>query len=117
MSESDIVEMLRHCPRDWHPSVVAEKAADTITALRPEVERLTGELSIWKSVFPDIAPERILPDRSKLEAEHSKFKEILQRSIMYLQQTPLIDDVIKALNSTIVSSPTPQADESENMPQ
>lgn len=31
-------------------------------------KRVNEELEIWKSVFPDIAPERVLPDRSKLEA-------------------------------------------------
>lgn len=34
-----------------------------------EIAALREELSIWKSVFPDIAPESVLPDRSKLEAE------------------------------------------------
>ena len=28
------------------------------------IAELEEELSIWRSVFPDIAPERVLPDRS-----------------------------------------------------
>lgn len=31
------------------------------------IAELEEELSIWKSVFPDIAPERVLPDRAELE--------------------------------------------------
>ena len=31
------------------------------------IAELEEELSIWKSVFPDVAPERVLPDRAKLE--------------------------------------------------
>lgn len=42
-------------------------AAELLTA-RAEIARLTEELDTWKSVFPDIAPERVQPDRSKLEA-------------------------------------------------
>lgn len=52
--------------------------ADEITALRAEVERLAEELSIWKSVFPDIAPERVLPNRSKLEAENERLRAALK---------------------------------------
>lgn len=46
-------------------------------ALRAEVERLKEELDIWESVFPDIAPERVLPDRSLLEAEVERLRAAL----------------------------------------
>ena len=52
---------------------------EKITRLRAENERLTEELSIRKSVFPDIAPERVLPDRSKLEAENERLREALRK--------------------------------------
>lgn len=66
--------------RDGYEEVIAairshyEPIADIITSLRAEVERLKEELDIWKSVFPDIAPERVLPDRSKLEAENERLR-------------------------------------------
>lgn len=46
------------------PSLLA--FVDRLTA---ELGKAEEELSTWQSVFPDIAPDRVLPDRSKLEAE------------------------------------------------
>lgn len=38
----------------------------TYDALRKRLAEAEEELSIWRSVFPDIAPERVLPDRRLL---------------------------------------------------
>jgi hypothetical protein len=46
----------------------------TYDALRKRLAQAEEELSIWKSVFPDIAPERVLPDRSLLHAEIKKLR-------------------------------------------
>jgi hypothetical protein len=46
------------------PSLLA--FVDRLTA---ELGKAEEELSTWQSVFPDIAPASVLPDRSKLEAE------------------------------------------------
>jgi hypothetical protein len=75
----DIVERLRNGEPDEHcnDSLCAE-AADTITALTAEVERLREELDTWKSVFPDIAPASVLPDRSLLEAENERLRAALE---------------------------------------
>ena len=40
-----------------------------------ERDEARKEIEIWKSVFPDIAPESVLPDRSKLESELKKAQE------------------------------------------
>jgi hypothetical protein len=42
-----------------------------------EIERLRDELDTWMSVFPDIAPESVLPDRSNLEKEIERLREAL----------------------------------------
>jgi hypothetical protein len=34
-----------------------------------EIEKLREELSIWRHVYPDIAPEKVQPDRTLLLAE------------------------------------------------
>lgn len=67
MSDS-LVERLRSLTHGRQTSI---EAADRIEALEEE-------LSIWKSVFPDIAPERVLPDRSLLEAENERLRAALQ---------------------------------------
>jgi hypothetical protein len=43
-----------------------------------EIERLRGELGIWKSVFPDLAPNEVQPDRSSLlqEIERLRTEEV-----------------------------------------
>ena len=44
-----------------------------------EIERLRDELDTWMSVFPDLAPESVLPDRSNLEKEIERLRETLRR--------------------------------------
>lgn len=62
------------------PSLLA--FVDRLTA---ELGKAEEELSTWRSVFPDIAPASVLPDRSKLEAEllamveeNARLREALQ---------------------------------------
>lgn len=60
--------------------------ADELLKLRAENERLREELDIWKSVFPDIAPEQVLPDRSAEQAELARLRaenETLKQSNIY----------------------------------
>lgn len=70
------VERLRAggCARDQTTTQYCAEAA----RLAAENEKLAEELSIWKSVFPDIAPERVLPDRSKIEAENDRLRAALE---------------------------------------
>lgn len=56
--------------REEYRKKIAEQAS--------EIERLREELSIWKSVFPDIAPRSVLPDRSLLEAENARLRAALR---------------------------------------
>jgi len=46
----------------------------TYDALRKRLAAAEEELSIWKSVFPDIAPERVMPDHSLLHAEIKRLR-------------------------------------------
>ena len=58
----------------------AREALAELAALRAERDELREELSIWKSVFPDIAPESVQPDRSKLEADLASLRALLVRA-------------------------------------
>jgi hypothetical protein len=53
-------------------------AAIEASGLVEENARLRVDLDIWMSVFPDIAPENVLPDRSTLEAENARLRESLR---------------------------------------
>lgn len=92
---TDIVERLREADSKRTALYLdmedVEHLQDTITALRAENERLTEELSIWKSVFPDIVPERVLPDRSKLEAENERLRAAL-RNIIAFHEITFVND-------------------------
>ena len=43
-----------------------------------ENKQLRDDLDTWKSVFPDIAPESVLPDRSKIEEENKRLRTALR---------------------------------------
>lgn len=67
--------------------VHGENARVALAAIQPHIARLAAEnaalkeeIEIWKSVFPDIAPENVLPDRAKLEAENARMREALEHS-------------------------------------
>jgi len=72
----DELEAIRERHDEWErigfikagPAAAIDAHADRATLLRA-LDEAQEELSIWQSVFPDIAPDRVLPDRSKLEAE------------------------------------------------
>ena len=49
----------------------------TYDALRKRLAEAEEELSIWRSVFPDIAPERVLPDRSLQHKDIADLKAAL----------------------------------------
>ena len=46
-----------------------DDALAMIERLTAERDAALAEIEIWKSVFPDIAPDRVLPDRAQAEAE------------------------------------------------
>lgn len=48
--------------------------------LKKERDQAREELSTWRSVFPDIAPDSLLPDRSKVEARVSALADLLEKS-------------------------------------
>jgi ElaB/YqjD/DUF883 family membrane-anchored ribosome-binding protein len=69
----DIVEQCRKAKEyNLFDADVYEQAAN-------EIERLRDELDTWMSVFPDIAPESVLPNRSNLEKEIGRLRNELQR--------------------------------------
>ena len=53
-------------------------AAIEASGLVERIAELEADLGIWMSVFPDIAPENVLPDRSTLEAENARLREALR---------------------------------------
>jgi CCR4-NOT transcriptional regulation complex NOT5 subunit len=67
-------------------------------ALRAEVERLREELDTWKSVFPDIAPASVLPDRSLLEAEVERLRAALEEINMKTRCIKAVEIARAALN-------------------
>jgi hypothetical protein len=73
---------IRKADWPWHtpsaPMRAAITAAIEASGLVEENARLREDLDIWKSVFPDIAPENVLPDRSTLEAENARLREALR---------------------------------------
>jgi hypothetical protein len=60
----------------------AISAAIEASGLVERIAELETDLDIWMSVFPDIAPENVLPDRSTLEAENARLREALQRMLL-----------------------------------
>ena len=69
----------------WHylgPCLLPAEVAARIAELEDAQDRIADleeELSIWKSVFPDVAPERVLPDRSLLEKRLKDLEAALHR--------------------------------------
>ena len=70
---------------------------DRATAAEAEVERLRAERDealeerdIWRSVFPDIAPESVVPDRSLLESRATAAEAEVERlrAALYLISCP-----------------------------
>lgn len=57
--------------------VVPGEPADDGPYRRPHA--LEEEIETWKSVFPDIAPENVQRDRSVVEEENSRLREVLGR--------------------------------------
>jgi hypothetical protein len=51
----------------------------TYDALRKRLAEAEEELSIWRSVFPDIAPERVLPNRRLLLNRIAKLEAALRK--------------------------------------
>lgn len=49
-------------------SEIMREAAALIRRLAAERDEAREELDIWRSVFPDIAPESVVPNRSLLES-------------------------------------------------
>lgn len=67
-----------------------------------QIAALREELSIWKSVFPDIAPESVLPDRSKLEAEIVTLRAALERMVAEFEKmTRYGSPMAKAANENL----------------
>jgi hypothetical protein len=62
----------------FDPLRAAIAAAIEASGILEENARLRADLDIWMSVFPDIAPENVLPDRSTLEAENARLRESLR---------------------------------------
>ena len=55
-----------------------EEQAEAIKAQAKEIGFLKEEISIWQSVFPDIAPEQVTRDKSVVEAENAKLRTALK---------------------------------------
>lgn len=66
---------------DELPSPRLHAIADIVNALPALIKRIREmeeEISTWCSVFPDIAPHNVLPDRSKLEARVKELEALTQ---------------------------------------
>jgi len=78
----DIIERLEELrdlmkqKEDWF---LLQVAKDEIELLRKERDGLREDIEIWKSVFPDIAPESVQPNRSLLEKEIKNLRETLMQ--------------------------------------
>lgn len=55
----------------------------TYDALRKRLAEAEEELSIWRSVFPDIAPERVVPDRRLLLNRIAELEAALRSIVEY----------------------------------
>jgi hypothetical protein len=62
---------------------------DRATLLRL-LDAALEEIATWHSVFPDIAPDRVLPNRSKLEAELDAAREELKA----LKRSQALDELV-----------------------
>lgn len=76
MSSNDEITRLRaenERLREWNREI-ALNAREFVA----ENERLREELDTWKSVFPDIAPQNVMPDRSLVEQENERLRAALE---------------------------------------
>jgi uncharacterized coiled-coil DUF342 family protein len=76
-AQDDIVGWLRGLAEEHYEML--DNIHEPMTVAADEIERLRKELDTWKSVFPDIAPERVQPDRSKLEREIERLRTALRK--------------------------------------
>lgn len=60
-------------------AVEAKDLRAQLAAANEAKEQAERELEIWKSVFPDLAPESVMPDRAKLEADNARLREALEK--------------------------------------
>jgi len=60
-------------------NMTRDAALARVAELDAKNEELEEELSIWESVFPDLAPENVLPSRSLVEAEVARMREALEQ--------------------------------------
>jgi hypothetical protein len=54
--------------------ILGEVGAKALADAKEEISRLHDELAIWKSVFPDIAPEEVQPNRTILLSEIDRLR-------------------------------------------
>lgn len=60
--------------------------------LKKERDQAREELSTWRSVFPDIAPDSVLPDRSKVEARVAALTALLEKAARGLRPFARVAD-------------------------
>ena len=58
-------------------------ARTDVPALARIATEALDELDTWKSVFPDVAPERVMPDRSVLEARCERLRAVVKCANFY----------------------------------
>lgn len=67
-----------HWRKDYNELQRLYLATDELLRARTmECDAALAEIEIWKSVFPDIAPDQVLPDRAEAEAEAAPMNDDL----------------------------------------
>ena len=62
------------CESAQDDGIPSDVRAAIALLIAPELGKMLGELATWRSVFPDIAPDSVLPDRSLLEADNATLR-------------------------------------------
>lgn len=107
MDESFVQELRRGAGAvdDWERahsvSDLLEQAAYAVERLERERDEALQEVEIWKSVFPDIAPDRVQRDRSLVEADLERVTKERDGAVAHKQALMQEADELWKVNETL----------------